>query len=177
MRLSKSTARCSYMRGVGPKYAGWTLDRINNEVRAELRDPARLHGGIVTDEDGPLWYHGLANGDEAVLAPTVDAVLKHFDVDRIVIGHTYANAAITPRFAGKVILIDVGLSRVYDNIGKLACLVIENGNAYALHRGQGLALPRDNRADMLRYLKQAAALDPQPSPLVPRIAALERVGR
>jgi hypothetical protein len=37
-----------------------------------------------------------------------------------------------------------------------------------------LELPTNDNADMLRYLKQAAALDPSPSPLTTRIAKLER---
>lgn len=160
--------------GLGRKYADWSLDRINDEVHAELNDFTRLHGGIVTDEEGPLWYRDLASGDEQRLAPLVDDLLKHFDVDRIVIGHSYAQAAITPRFGGKVVLIDIGLSRVYDNVGKLGCLEIDGDRAIAIHRGQKLELPKDeNGPDMLRYLKQAAALDPQPSPLLKRIEQLQ----
>jgi hypothetical protein len=156
--------------GLGPKYADWPIDRINDQIRAELADLTRLHGGIVTDEQGPFWFNGLAKGNDAQL---VDRLLRNFDVDRIVIGHTYANAAITPRFNGKVVMIDVGLSRIYDNVGKLGCLLIEKGKPYALHRGQKLELPKDEGPDMLRYLKQAAILDPQPSPLAARIRALE----
>jgi TPR repeat protein len=164
--------------GLGPKYANWSLDAINNEVRDELRDLSRLHGGIVTDAEGPLWFQGLAEGDEKKFEPLVDALLKNFDVDRIVIGHTYAQAAITPRFGGRVVLIDIGLSRVYDNVGKMGCLEIDGDKAVALHRGQKLELPKDeNGPDMLRYLKQAAALDPQPSPLQERIEALQSSGR
>ena len=159
--------------GLGAKYEDWTMDRINDQVRAELNDFTKLHGGIATDEDGPLWYRGLATGDESTLAPTVDEVLKKFDVDRIVIGHTYAQAAITPRFGGKVVMIDIGLSRVYDNIGKVGCLEIDGDHAIAVHRGQKLELPKDdNGPDMLRYLREAAALDPKPSPLEKRIAEL-----
>jgi len=69
--------------------------------------------------------------------------------------------------------VDIGLSRVYDGIGKVGCLVIENGKPYVLHRGKRLDLPSDTGKDLLRYLQQAAALDPPPSPLVKRIAALE----
>ena len=36
-----------------------------------------------------------------------------------------------------------------------------------------LELPSDAGKDLLRYLKQAAALDPPPSPLSKRIAELE----
>ncbi len=161
--------------GLGRKYADWTIEQINEEVRRELNDLTRLHGGIVTDEEGPLWNRALATGNEAELAPLVDALLKHFDVDRIVVGHSYAQAAITPRFNGKVVLIDIGLSRVYDNVGKMGCLEIEGNRVTAIHRGQKLELPKDEDGpDMLRYLKMAAALDPQPSPLARRIAELEK---
>jgi TPR repeat protein len=160
--------------GLGAKYADWSMERINNEVRAELADFTRLHGGIVTDEQGPLWYAGLAKGDERQLEPLVNALLKHFDVDRIVIGHTYARGAVTPRFDGKVVLVDVGIPRVYDNIAKIGCLEIDKGQPFALHRGQKLELPKDEDGpDMLRFLKQAEALDPKPSPLDARIAELQ----
>lgn len=160
--------------GLGQKYADWSIERINDEVRRELGDFTRLHGGIVTDEQGPLWYAGLAKGDEPKMEPLVDALLKHFDVDRIVVGHTYADGAVMPRFGGKVIMVDAGISRVYDNVAKIACLEIDKGQPYALHRGQKLALPKDEDGpDMLRYLKQAEALDPKPSPLDARIAGLQ----
>ncbi len=160
--------------GIGPKYADWSIDRINDEVHQELDDFTRLHGGIVTDEQGPLWYAGLAKGDEKTLEPLVDQLLKHFDVDRIVIGHTYAQGAVTPRFDGKVIMVDVGIPRIYDNIPKIACLEIDHGQPYALHRGQKLDLPKDEGADMVRYLSQADKLDPKPSVLDERIAGLTK---
>lgn len=161
--------------GLGPKYADWSIDKINGEVRRELNDLTSLHGGIVTDEDGPLWYAGLAKGDEAALQQGVERLLKHFDVDRIVIGHSYADAAITPRFGGRVVMIDIGISRAYDNVGKVGCLEIDGGKAFALHRGHKLDLPSDESGPaMLQYLQQAAALDPQPSPLAQRIEKLEK---
>jgi TPR repeat protein len=161
--------------GLGPKFADWDIARINEEVRRELIDFTRLHGGIVTDEQGPLWFRGLAKGDERQLQPLVDQLLKHFDVDRIVVGHTYAGGAVGSRFNGKVILVDTGISRVYDNLGKVACLEIDKDEPFALHRGQKVELPKDEDGpDMLRYLKAAAALDPQPSPLNARIEELEK---
>lgn len=160
--------------GLGSKYADWSIDKINQEVREELADFTRLHGGIVTDTEGPLWYSGLAKGDEKQ-EPLVDQLLKHFDVDRIVIGHTYAQGAVTPRFGGKVIMIDVGIPRIYDNVSKIACLEIDNGKAYALHRGQKLDLPADDSGNaMLQYLQKAEPLDPKPSPLDSRIASMQK---
>jgi hypothetical protein len=159
--------------GIGPKYVSMKIREMNQRVREELQDLSKLNGGIARDTEGPLWYRGLAQGDES-LAPLVDKIRKNFGVERIVVGHTYASAAITPRFDGKVILIDIGLSRVYDGIGKVGCLVIDNGKPpYALHRGTRLELPTDSATDLLRYLKQAAALDPPPSPLLARIGELE----
>jgi hypothetical protein len=159
--------------GISAKYVSTKIRDINEKVRQELKgDAAKLEGGMVKDPDGPLWYRGLASGDVA-LEPLVEKIRKNFGVERIVISHTYAEAAITPRFDRKVILIDIGLSRVYDGIGKVGCLVIEGGQVYVLHRGTRLELPSDTGKDLLRYLKQAAALDPPPSPLEKRIAELE----
>jgi len=161
--------------GLGPKYAAWSLNALDNEVRDELKGLAQWKGGIVTDDEGPLWYTGLATGDEQQLEPLVNQILKNFDVDRIVIGHTSTQAAIMPRFGGKVLLVDVGLSRVYDNSGRVACLEVDGGEDFALHRGQKLELPKDeDGSEMLRYLRGAAALDPQPSPLEKRIEELEK---
>jgi hypothetical protein len=127
---------------------------------------------MVIDEIGPLWYRGLSNGGEELVAH-VDEVLRSFGVTRIVAGHSYANAAITPRFGGKVVMIDIGLPRVYDNLGKMGTLILEDGKAYALHRGKKIELPSEDGRPMLEYLKQAAAADPAPSPLAGRIAELE----
>ncbi|HWQ52805.1 MAG TPA: metallophosphoesterase [Bryobacteraceae bacterium] len=163
--------------GISSKYADWDLRRLNDAVRAELAAAYDLRPGVVTDPEGPLWYQGLATGGEAELAPLVDRILRAYGVERIVIGQALSGGAVTERFGGKVLLVNVGLSRVYENGGRLSCLVIENGTPYALYRGQKLQLPRDGGPDLLRYLKQAAALDPQPSPLAARIAALEGAHR
>jgi hypothetical protein len=159
--------------GIGAKYASYSIRRINDRVREELSDFSRLQGGIVMDQEGPLWYRGMAKGDERTLGPLVVAVLKNFQAGRIVIGHTFADGAVTPRFGGKVLMIDVGLARLYDTFIRQSCLVIENGIPYALHRGTRLELPSDGGKDMLRYLQAAAALDPQPSSLEKRIALLQ----
>jgi hypothetical protein len=159
--------------GIGPKFSSRKIDQINGQVRRALKDPEPPSDSILNDPEGPLWYRGLAQGNEQELEPQLSHALKNFGVERIVIGHTYANAAITPRFDGRVILIDIGLSRVYDNVGKVGCLVIEQGKPYALHRGTRLELPSDSGKDMLRYLRLAAGLDPPPSPLEKRIADLE----
>jgi hypothetical protein len=152
--------------GISPKYASKSIREINDTIRAELNDFSRLQNGMTTDDDGPLWFRGLAQSAEGPLADHVDQVLKNFDVRHIVIGHT-PRPAILPRFGGRVITIDVGLSKVYG--GPPAALIIEGGKYYALHRGHKLDLPVDG-SDPLAYFKTAAALDPQPSPLEGLIA-------
>jgi hypothetical protein len=159
--------------GISPKYAAASIREMNDRIRDELTDFSKLEGGMVMDQDGPLWYRGLADGDQQALGAHVAAVLRKHKAARIVIGHTFTDGAITPRFGGQVVLIDIGLARLYDPFLRQACLVIEKGKPYVLHRGTRLELPSDEGKDMLRYLKAAAALDPQPSSLAKRIAELE----
>jgi hypothetical protein len=162
--------------GISPKYSGLSLREINQRVREELEDFAKLPGGIVMDEEGPLWYRGLALGEEKSLEPHVLTVLKSYKLERMVIGHTFTEGAVTPRFGARVLLIDVGLARLYDPRLRQACLLIEKGKPSALHRGKRIALPSDSGPDLLRYFKQAAALDPSPSSLGRKIADLEARG-
>lgn len=158
--------------GIGPKYVDTTLARLNAGVRQALSpDSAPPPGNIAEDPEGPLWYRGLATGDEVELAQHVDSVLAKFGVSHVVIGHTVTPGAILPRFGGKVIMIDVGLSAAY--FATPALLLIEDGKAFTLHRGKRLELPMGG--DVLPYLEAAAALDPQPSRLRQYIEALGAV--
>ena len=86
---------------------------INSKIRDEMNDLSTLKGGLIQDDEGPLWVRGLANGEEAALAKTVRQFLDLHGARRIVIGHTTTAGAIMPRFGGKVLLIDVGLSASY----------------------------------------------------------------
>lgn len=160
--------------GIGPKFVKYSLRELNDQARAELSQLPVRENGILRDPEGPVWYRGMARGNEEVVGPVALAFLSRFNAARIVIGHTFADGAITPNFGGKVILIDIGLARLYDQYTRLACLVIEKGKPYALHRGTRVELPTGDGADLLRYLKEAARLDPQPSALLARITALQK---
>jgi hypothetical protein len=157
--------------GISPKYADIGFDVINSRIRDELKDFDKLKGGIATDPEGPLWYRGLAQDDEKSLEVPLEQLLNQHAAKRIVIGHTPTEGAIIPRFSGRVIMVDVGLSAFYGS--HLACLVIEGDNVYALHRGRKLEIPSEPGLPLLQYLKEAAALDPSPSPLSGRILQLE----
>jgi hypothetical protein len=142
--------------GISPKYVDWSIADINKRLALELNDFSLLREGILIDSEGPLWYRGLAQNPEAQEAPHVDAVLASFGVRRIVIGHTPTNGAVVPRLSGRVIQIDVGLSAAHG--GHMACLIIEGGKIYALHRGAKLELPATQDA-LPGYLARTAALD------------------
>ena len=154
--------------GISPKYSTWSMRQLNDAVRKELADFRLLENGVVADPAGPLWYRGLAEAPEADTAEAVGEVLQRYQVKHVVIGHTPTRGAVLPRFGGKVILIDVGLSKFYG--GPLACLIIDKSRFQALHRGTRLDLPSGGQADLSAYLKAAAALDPKPSPLEPLIS-------
>jgi len=149
--------------GISPKYADASIHEINETIRAELEDFSKLQNGMTTDDNGPLWYRGLADGPESPLAEHVDRVLAKLGAKHLVIAHT-VRPIILPRFGGKVIPIDVGLSKVYG--GPPDVLIIEGSKYYSLYRGRKLELPVDG-GDVMPYLKAAAALDPPPSPLQP----------
>jgi Calcineurin-like phosphoesterase len=159
--------------GIGPKYLTSTAAELNKRIRRELEDFSKLEGGVTMDSEGPLWYRGMANASGEQLSGHVDQVLKNYAVRRLVLGHTPTGGAVLPRFEGRVILIDVGLSKVYG--GTPACLISENSKLYALHRGRQLELPM-SQDGLIAYLKAAAALDPPPSPLQKLIQALSSGG-
>ncbi len=157
--------------GIGPSFMGENIKSLNRSIVDELRDFSKLQAGVATHSEGPLWYRGLAQQEEAIEEPHLEELLDGLDAKRIVIGHTVSPGTVWPRFGGRVVMIDVGMAATYG--GRLACLVIEDRVAYALHRGTRIDFPKDDGPDLLRYVKEAAALDPQPSPLAPTIAKLE----
>jgi hypothetical protein len=157
--------------GISAKYAGYSAREINERVRAELAAFPPPENGFTTDADGPLWYRGLMQDPEGALRDHVDKVLAFQGIRRLVVAHTVTDGTVMPRLGGKVVGIDVGLSALYG--ARLACLVLERERAYTLHRGHKIPLPDDSTRSLLDYLRQAAALDPQPSPLARRIAELE----
>ncbi len=132
---------------------------------------ARDENGIARDEEGPFWYRGLAINDEDKEATHLTNLLQLHNVSRVVIAHTTTTGTVMPRFNGRVIMVDVGLSKAHGK--RLACLLIEGDEFYTIHRGKKLSIPSDSGIGLLNYLKQAAALDPQPSPLNKKIAELE----
>jgi hypothetical protein len=157
--------------GISPKYADFSRRDLNERIRAELSDPNPLTAVVSQDPDGPLWYRGLAQDDPAQSEP-LEAVLQKQGVKRLVIGHTVTEGfLVMPRYGGRVIQIDVGLSKAFG--GPPAALVLEGGQAFALHRGKRLLLPEAGGEPLLRYVREVAALEPDPSRLRPLLDRLQ----
>ena len=66
-------------------------------------------------------------------------------------------------------MTDVGISAHYG--GNLANAILEDGNIYAMHRGQVFELPDDD--GLIDYLDQVAALEPEGSRLIPYVKRLK----
>ena len=147
--------------GISPKYARRTRRELNDTVRRELADPERLLPGLATDTQGPLWYRGLAEGEPSELESHLRGVLRFHGVRRIVIGHTVTRTAILPRFEGRVVNIDLGLSRFYGR--PPACFVMEATSVYVIHRGTKISLPGSGKDELADYLKAVQAAEQQPS--------------
>ena len=87
----------------------------------------------LVDPEGPLWFRGYAQWQEGEHAPLVFGFLDTMKLTRVVVGHTVtSDRRITPRFNGRVVLIDTGmLTRAYQ--GTPAALEITGGTLKAIY--------------------------------------------
>lgn len=157
--------------GISPKYVSSTRSLLNQAIRRELADPENLIPGMVTDPQGPLRYRGLVEEAGPALELHLQRVLRLWGVRRMVVGHTVTQTAILPFFGGRVVDIDIGLSRFYGR--PPACLVLEKGAAFTLHRGVRIRLPSTRPGAQLEYLRAVEAADDKPSPVTKLIEKLQ----
>ncbi|HEY2749959.1 metallophosphoesterase [Phenylobacterium sp.] len=145
--------------GIGPEFASFDIDVLNKAVISALRhDPQDAAGpqDILWNEQGPLWYRGMAMNDEATEAAHVAAVLTRYKVRRIVLGHTKRYSMVNARFDGGVILTDIAVpGGCLDPHG---FLIKEGDTLTAVHRGHRLTLGLSGAAHDA-YLAEIAALD------------------
>lgn len=116
--------------GLSASYAGQPLEKINEAIRKELSGPDKPGRRVADDPSGPLWYRGLAIEDEPTVEQEAEIVLKAYGASRIVVGHTVSKDGFKVRAGGRVIMIDVGMSRYYG--GPAAGLVIQDGRYFAV---------------------------------------------
>ena len=135
--------------GLTPEVAALGCEAINATVRREITDDiAKTRqdplASLAAGESGPLWYRGMAREDETLWLPSLERVLSGIGARAVVIGHTVtSDGRITPRFGGRVVMIDVGMNPLYGR--NLAALEISaDGRMTALYEGRKdeLGLPK-----------------------------------
>ncbi len=158
--------------GLSAKYCELSLEAITERAHDEIANYDYADPGMIEDEYGPLWYRGLAQDNELLRGPMVDAILERYEARRIVVGHTPTQGVVWPRFDGRVVLNDVGLAAYYGS--NFAWLEIKGDEAIA-HYGEGrsLPLPADN-AGRLEYLGQVVAWNPGNTYLQSRLEKLQQ---
>lgn len=158
--------------GISGAYCQNSLASLTEKARATLPLGDPTTPSILTDENGPLWYRGLA-GVEPIAAPeTVQAILEHHEgAHHIVIGHTPTHGAIWPRYSARVIQADVGMSAYHG--GHIGWLEETGDGLYAGYVSGRIKLPADD-AGRIDYLKQVIALQPDNKGLQKKLSALEQ---
>lgn len=156
--------------GISPRFLEMSIAEINERVRTELSGVLPEEPGVSEAEDGPLWYRGLASNDGPEEAAHVDALLARYDADRIVVGHTPGLGTVVPRFGGKVLVIDSGISEYYG--GYLASLLIEDGRMHTLQRGESIEIPTGD-ADLVPYFEAILELESEAAALQRFVNALK----
>ncbi len=148
--------------GLTPEVAALGCERVNRQVRSELstdlaKTKANPREALATQENGPLNYRGLAQGDEGALLPSVEKVLQSMGVEAVVIGHTpTGDGKIHSRFGGRVLVVDVGM--LADLGGHLAALEVgPDGSMTAIYPTGRVALG-------LKAVDRAKPRDPPAAP-------------
>jgi hypothetical protein len=150
--------------GLGPAFAAVDRAIMNRAIQGALNGrPVEGYADIVTNEQGPLWYRGLAQNDEATETANLEAVLAGQGVQRIVTGHTKLAPLVAPRFGGRVLVADIAVPRGHAD--PHAFVIIEGGQATAVHRGHRVPINAATPEARCAYLAQIAALDAEGSPV------------
>ena len=130
--------------GITPRTAQMSIREINDKMREHLRRGGM--DGIAMTSGSPVWDRTLALAPEDRVADALTEVLKRYGAKHMVIAHTVAREGVHTRAGGRLIRIDVGMSRYYG--GPAACLVVEKGVLYEVrHPDKKRKLPVDAPAE------------------------------
>ena len=114
--------------GISAEAARLPLEEVNKRVARAMAAGDDSEGSILNDPLGPLWYRGLVTRDpdaEAVRAAVrppaprmtaeqeLDAVLKAYGAQRLVVAHTPDLKGIELLYGGKLARVDTGISSYY----------------------------------------------------------------
>jgi Calcineurin-like phosphoesterase len=125
--------------GISPATAPLGCAGLNEAVQGEIASDlekirADPKGAMASREDGPLWYRGLVQENEAALSSQVDEILSKLGARAIVVGHTVTpDWRILSRFNGRVFAIDTGMQPAYQPNGRASALEIKGGRFTAIY--------------------------------------------
>lgn len=157
--------------GISGFYCRNTLPWLTDSVHAALRNYDPAAPGILEDEFGPLWYRGLSGVEPQAAAETVDGILAHHGVERIVVGHTPTSGVIWPQHDGRVVMIDTGIGKAYG--GHVGYLEITPEGVFAGYPQGRLPLPPGGDA-LIAYLEQVIGMAPENPYLKQRLQQLRQ---
>lgn len=146
--------------GIGPGYQAFDREVMNAAVLTALRHQPELAAGphdILWNDQGPLWYRGMAQNEEPAESANVAAVLARHGVARIVLGHTKRYSTVNSRFDGAVVLTDIAVKGGCAD--PHAFLIKEASVLTAVYRGHRLPLRTGAETHSAAYLAEIAALD------------------
>mmetsp|Transcript_1874 Transcript_1874/g.3904 ORF Transcript_1874/g.3904 Transcript_1874/m.3904 type:complete len:389 (+) Transcript_1874:40-1206(+) len=121
------------------------LASLNNEIFSKLAGPRAAHSHYLGDR-GPFWYRGFVMGEERYACPLLQRTLEAVGATQMVVGHTVQSNGVSTRCAGRLHMIDVGISRAYG--GNLASWECRAPNLPHAIYGPSLSVPlmEQNRA-------------------------------
>jgi len=155
--------------GISGHYCQDTLASMTERAQADLERGNPSDESILTDQYGPLWYRGLAGVAPEAPSETVDRILSNHEAAHIVIGHTPTGGFIWPRYGGRVVQIDTGISSAYG--GHIAYLEITPDGLFAGYRPEKIELPADE-AELEGYLVKLSELFPDNAAVQEKLNAL-----
>jgi hypothetical protein len=121
--------------GLLPRYAMPGIESLNTAISCRLSGLSAQACGLedgVLGRDGPFWYRGYVQGNEASECSTLELTLKHLNAKRMVVGHTTRRSGrIQFRCNGKLAVIDIGIANHYG--GHLGALEIRGDDVYTVY--------------------------------------------
>jgi len=108
----------------------------------------RTSSWMQLSSDGPLWFRGYAHWSEEEGQVLVDDIVKAWNVNHIVVGHTPTRSGrIQDRFGNRVFLIDTGMvyGRYSGTNGQPSALEIKNGEFTAIYLDGSVRLEAGNK--------------------------------
>ncbi|MDT8448828.1 MAG: metallophosphoesterase [Wenzhouxiangellaceae bacterium] len=156
--------------GISSVYCANSLESLTGQAREALRGDEPDDLGILVDELGPLWYRGLSGVTPEARPETVDAILEQHEARHIVVGHTPTGGVVWPRYDGKVIQIDTGLSAAYG--GHVGYLEVTPDGLFAGYRSGRVPLPAGDDG-RVAYLERVARMHPDNDSIAERLTRLK----